>query len=156
MELCFTMSDLTIKQKKSWAKTLYVVERLSQKECASRVGTSEKTMSKWVNDPKEKWDTLRVSVIITKEQQLNRFYSQINELNTLIEQRAAGSRYALSKEADTLVKLTAAVKALETETGISEIITVFKDFTNWLKTVDLPKAQELIKLQDEFITTRIK
>lgn len=111
-------------------------------------------MSKWVND--EKWDTLRVSIILTKEQQLHRIYSQINELNTHIESKAVGTRYANSKEADTLSKLTKSAKDLETETGISEIIETFKLFTNWLKAFNLPKAQEFLILQDDFIASRIK
>lgn len=154
MQLCVNMAGLNIKQKKEWAKTLFVIERLTQKEIAKKVGVSEKTISIWVN--KEGWDTLRVSVIITKEQQLKRFYSQVDELNTGIEGRDPGKRYANSKEADTIVKLTAAIKALETETGIAEIIETFKLFTNWLKAFDLPKAQELTKLLDDFITSRIK
>jgi transcriptional regulator with XRE-family HTH domain len=149
------MSQLTIKQKKDWAKTLYVFQRLNQKETAAKVGVSAKTMNEWVNG-KEKWDTLRVSIILTKEQQLHRVYSQINELNSSIELKQEGSRYADSKEADTLVKLTSAAKDLETETGISDIIETFKLFTNWLKQHNLAKAQELVKLQDDFIATRIK
>lgn len=148
------MSNLTIKQKKEWAQTLYVVERLSQKEIAKKVGVSEKTMSQWAN--KEKWDTLRVSVIISKEQQLNRLYAQINELNTAIEKRAEGERYAIKGEADTLVKLTSAAKDLEMQTGISETITVLKNLTNWVKVFDLPKAQDLVKLHDQFIQAIIK
>lgn len=150
----FQMAELSIKQKKEWAKTLYVFERLTQKDIAKKVGVSEKSMSKWVND--EKWDTLRVSIILTKEQQLHRIYSQINELNTHIESKAVGTRYANSKEADTLSKLTKSAKDLETETGISEIIETFKLFTNWLKTFNLPKAQEFLPLQDDFIASRIK
>lgn len=147
------MSELTLKQKKEWAKTLYIHQRLSQKETAAKVDVSAKTMNQWVN--KESWDTLRVSIIITKEQQLHRIYAQINEINTDIETREEGKRYANSKEADILVKLTSAAKELETETGISEIIETFKLFTNWLKVLDLPKTQELVKLHDEFIATRI-
>ncbi len=145
------MAELNIKQKKEWAKTLYVHERLNQKETAEKVGVSAKTMNQWVNQ--ENWDTLRVSIIITKEQQLHRLYAQINEINTAIESKPEGSRYASSKEADILIKLTAAAKDLETQTGMSEIIEVFKKFNNWLKTFDLLKAQELVKIQDGFITS---
>lgn len=154
MHLCKTMAELSIKQKKEYAKTLYVLQRLSQKETAGKVGVSAKTINQWVKN--EAWDTLRVSIIITKEQQLQRIYAQINELNTKIESREEGSRYADSKEADTLVKLTSAAQSLETETGISEIIETAKLFSNHLKTFDLAKAQEFTKLLDEFIVTRIK
>ena len=146
-------TTLTIKQKKEWAKTLYVHQRLNQKETAQKVGVSAKSMNQWVNN--ESWDTLRVSIILTKEQQLHRLYSQINELNDKIEKRAEGERYADSKEADTLVKLTAAAKDLETDTGIADIVEVGKLFTSHLKTFDLAKAQEFVKLLDDFIAARI-
>jgi transcriptional regulator with XRE-family HTH domain len=154
MQLCGNMAELSIKQKKEWAKTLYVHQRLTQKETAEKVGVSAKTLNQWVN--KEAWDTLRVSIIITKDQQLSRLYAQINELNNKIEQRAEGERYADSKEADTLVKLTSAAQSLETETGLSQIIEVAMLFTGHLKAFDLTKAKEVTNLFDEFIASRIK
>lgn len=148
------MAELSIKQKKEWAKTLYVHQRLSQKETAEKVGVSTKSLNQWVN--KEHWDTLRVSLVLTKEEQLRNIYAQLNELTGFIQTKEEGKRYANSAEADTISKLSKAAKDLETETGISEIIETFKLFTNWLKGFDLPKAQELTRLQDDFIASRIK
>lgn len=150
------MKELTLKQKKEYAKTLFIQGHLTQKDIAAKVNVSEKTLSKWVNDSKENWQKLRVSIILTKEQALRRIYEQISELNDAINQREEGSRYANSKEADTLTKLAAAAKSLETETGVAEIINVFKLFNDFVKGFDLAKAQELIKLEDAFITTRLK
>jgi transcriptional regulator with XRE-family HTH domain len=145
---------LSIKQKKEWAKLLYTMQRLNQKQTAEKVGVSPKTMNNWVQD--EKWDDLRASLIVTKQEQLRRLYAQINEINTEIESRPEGKRYALSKEADTLVKLTASAKALETESSIAEMIAAFTGFINWLRLSDLLKAQEFTRLQDEFIKTLLK
>jgi transcriptional regulator with XRE-family HTH domain len=145
------MTDLTIKQKKEWAKTLYLNDNMKQKEIAVKVGVTEKTLSKWINDPDENWDMLKSSVIITKEQELRRIYMQINELNTLIMSRAVGSRFSNTKEADTLSKLTASARSLETDASVADIIEVFKRFLTWLREFDLPKAKELSDLQDAFI-----
>lgn len=142
---------LSLDQKKEYAKTLYVHQRLTQKDAAEKAGVSAKTMNEWVH--KFGWETLRVSLILTKEQQLHRIYAQINELNTRIEDRAEGERYADSKEADTLVKLTSAAKDLEADMGISEVIEVGKKFTDHLKSFDIAKAQEITKLFDAFIVT---
>ena len=57
-------------------------------------------MSKWVST--EKWEILRSSFTITKEQELRRIYIQINELNNSIAEREDGKRYATSQEADIL------------------------------------------------------
>jgi transcriptional regulator with XRE-family HTH domain len=148
------MAQLTIRQKKEWAKTLFVSERLTQKEIAMRTGVSEKTLSLWVN--KENWDALRVSLTITKDAQLKRLYAQLEEINTAIEKREEGLRYSNTKDADIIVKITTAIKALETETGIAEIVEVFTGYNNWLKNIDLVATQSQIKLQDEYLSTKLK
>ena len=61
--------------KKQWAKHLYIYDNLTQKEIAAKVGITEKTLSKWVNDPKENWEMLKSSLTITKAQELKRLHS---------------------------------------------------------------------------------
>lgn len=141
-------------QKKELAKLLFINERLTQKEICARVDVSEKTLSKWVNA--EDWKRLRQSLIITKEEQLRRIYEQIDELNVAISQREQGKRYANSKEGDTLAKLTASAKNLETEASVSDIISVSKKFLNWLRPVDLDKAKEFANYMDLFIKEQLK
>lgn len=143
------MSNLTLQQKKDWAKLLYLKENLTQKEIAARVSVTEKTLSKWVNEGK--WDMLKSSVIITKSEELQRIYLQINELNDSIFSREKGQRFASNKEADSLVKLTATARNLETDASVADVIEVFKRFSNWLRSVDLEKAKDLIVFQDAFI-----
>jgi transcriptional regulator with XRE-family HTH domain len=152
--LCIEMAELSIKQKKEWAKTLYTLERLLQKEIAKKTGVSEKSISKWAIEGN--WEKLRANLTITKEQQLARLYEQLNELTTFIQLKTEGARYANSKEADTIVKLTSAIKSLETESGISETVSVFMNFISHLKKLDLAKAQEIATLQDEYISTLLK
>jgi len=140
-------------QKKEWAKLIYTKEGLNGKETARKVGVSAKTMSEWVN--KGKWDDLKASLIISKDQQLRRLYAQINELNNAIEDRELGKRFADNHESDTLVKLTSAIKKLEDESGLSGIIEAFSGFMHWLRLIDLPKAQEFLKYQDDYIKTKL-
>ena len=117
---------MEIKQKKEWAKLLYLKSDLNQKEIAEKVDVSEKTLSHWVNDEKENWELLKSSFIITREQELRRIYIQISELNNSIADREHGHRFATPKDADVLSKLAAAAKSLEAETSISETISVFR------------------------------
>lgn len=147
------MSELSNTQKKEWARLIYTTEGLNGKQTAQKVGVSAKTMSQWVTQGK--WDDLKASLIISKEQQLRRIYAQINEINNDIETREVGKRYANSKEADTLVKLTSAAKTLETESGLSSIIEAFMGFNDWLRLLDLKQAQEFLKLQDQYIKTKL-
>ena len=60
--------NITNEQKKELAKILYTKENLTQAEIAEREGTSRVTMGKWIKS--ENWEMLKVSITITKEEQL--------------------------------------------------------------------------------------
>ena len=143
-------------QKKELAKLLFTREGLSQKEIAERVGASEQTISKWVNANEGEWRRMRQSLIITKEEQLHRIYEQLEEITLAIKKKEAGSRYAGSKDADVIVKLTAAAKNLESEASIADIVEVSKRFLNWLRPVDLEKAKEFAVFMDAFLKDQLK
>lgn len=150
------MAQLTNKQKKEWAKSEYLRGDLSQKEIAEKVGVSVVTMNKWVNDPADNWDRLRKSMLITREAQLTRLYMQLDELNTAIMGREPGKRFADSKEADTIAKLTGAIKTLETEASISDVVEVSKRFLNWLRPLAPNKAKEVAAMFNDFIKSLLK
>lgn len=142
--------------KKEHAKLLFTMEKLSQKEIAERVNVSEQTITKWVNANNGEWRRLRQNLIVTKKEQLSRIYEQLDEITTVIQTREKGKRYVSSKEADILVKLTAAAKNLETETSLAEIIEVGMRFLNWMRPVDLEKAKEFSGYFDGFIKDQLK
>lgn len=145
---------LTREQKKEWAKLIFLKDNTTQKEIAQKVGVTEKTLSLWINN--EDWNKLKSSITITKEETLRRFYNQVSEITKEIESRTDKPKYADSKETDILVKLTASIKNLETETSISEVIEVSKNFLNWLRKVDLDKAKEFVVFMDGYIKTLLK
>lgn len=146
------MSELTSLQKKEWAKLLYTKERLPQKEIAGRIGVSPVTVNRWVK--KERWDDLRVSLSITREEQLKSLYNQLKEINDAIATRYE-RRYATTQESDIIAKLSAAIEKMETDTGLAQIIPSFKGFFEWLRQVDLQRAQELIPLFDNYVKTKL-
>lgn len=147
-------ADLSIKQKKEWAKMLYLKEHLMQSEVAERVGVSKQTLCKWVKV--EKWEELKTSVSLTREEQLGNLYRQVAEINRAIAERKDGERFATSKEADTINKLASAIEKMEKETGISDIISVSKGFLDWLRRTDIEKAKELSLYFDSYIKDRLK
>jgi DNA-binding XRE family transcriptional regulator len=147
------MAELSNKQKKDWAKVLYLKENLTQKEIAQKVCVTEKTLSHWIKA--DNWAQYKSSLIVTKEEELRRIYMQINELNTCIFKREEGARFANSKEADTLTKLTAAARSLETETSIADVIEVAMQVCNFIKKDDLIKAQEMSNYFEAFIKTKL-
>jgi transcriptional regulator with XRE-family HTH domain len=128
------MTDLAITKKKDLAKLLYTKENLTQAEIAERVGVTRVTINKWINS--ESWEMLKVSITITKEEQLKNMYRQIAEINEVIIGREKGQRFATSAEADMLCKITKAIKQMETEIGISEIISAFDGLMQFLRMYD--------------------
>lgn len=144
---------MTNQQKKEWAKLLFIKENLTQKEIAEKVGISQQTMTRWVNS--ERWEELKVSVTITREEQLRNLYRQLAELNKEIANRD-GNRFPTTAEADTITKLANSIEKLETETGLSEIQSTFREFLGWMRKFDLQEAQRLVTLFDEFIKTKLK
>jgi len=145
---------LTNIQKKELALILYTKENLTQAEIAERVGCSRVTIGKWIKEGN--WEMLKVSITITKEEQLKSLYRQLAELNDKINEREKGDRFPSSTEADTISKLASAIKKMETEVGLSDIIATFSDLLRWVRTFDLEKAKELAPLLDAFVQHKVQ
>lgn len=148
------MTKLTNKQKKDYAKMLFLRENLTQKEVAEKADVSVVTINKWVN--KENWESLKVSITITKEEELKRMYRQLSEINKVIAERKEGTRHASSVEADIISKLSNAISKLETETSVSDIISVSTKFLEWLRPTNLEKAKEIAQYFDAFIKDNLR
>lgn len=147
------MADLTNAQKKEWAKTLYLRENLTQQEIADRVGVSRVTVSNWVRSGK--WEEQKAGLTLTRQEQVANLYRQVAEINRVISTRAEGERFPNSKEADILGKLSAAIRNMEQEVGIADIISVLIGFIEWLRPLDLDKAKELTRLADAYIKDKL-
>lgn len=145
------MADITNQQKKEWAETLFMKGELSQKQIAEKVGISEKTMSKWVNEGK--WENYRKSMLTTKSEILRNLYDLLDKISRkLKEDDSIGD----SKIADMYVKYTAAINNLETETSTAQIIEVARLFVNWLQNVDPQYALGVLNHFDAFIKDNLK
>ncbi len=142
-----------IQQIKDHAKMLFLHENLSQKEIADRVHISEVSLSKWINI--ENWDSLKVSITITREEQLKNLYRQLSELNRKIAEREE-SRYANPAEADTISKLAGAINKMESDIGVADIVSVGKKFIGFVRAYDVKKAQEITPLFDSFLKDSLK
>lgn len=149
------MAKLSNAQKKEWAQLMFTKENITQKEIAERVGISEVTMSRWVKAGN--WESLKVSITITKEEQLKNIYRQLAELNKTIAERPTdeGNRYATTAESDTINKLATAINKMETDIGLSDIIATFQGLLAWLRTFDVPEAQRIAPILDGYIKTKI-
>lgn len=148
------MADLTLAKKKEWAKLLYTKENLTQAEIAGRVGVTRVTVNKWINSGK--WEMLKVSITITREEQLKNMYRQLAELNAAILNRAEGERYPNAAESDTIGKLSKAIRQMETEVGLSEITSVLGGLVQYLRTHEPQLLRETIApLLDAYVKSKL-
>ena len=97
----------------------------------------------------------KAGLTLTRQEQVANLYRQVAEINRAISTRAEGERFPNSKEADILGKLSAAIRNMEQETGIADIISVLTAFIEWLRPLDLDKAKELTRLADAYIKDKL-
>lgn len=151
-ELCSTKSFQQMKQnidKKGIAKSLYLDGNYTQEEIATKVGITRQTISRWIKEGG--WESLKASLTITPTQIIAQLNRQIVEINNNIAGREEGQRFASTAEADTLAKLATAIKKIETDLGITDIVGVSMRFLSWLRPLDIDMAMKFNDLLDAFI-----
>lgn len=145
--------NITIQQKKDYAKVLITKEKLTQKEAAERVGVSAVTMNKWFKDGQ--WDKLQKNFLLTREEQMGLLLNELAAINEHIQTFPQGQRFADSKLGDVRRKLVKDIKELETKAALPEIINVCAKLSEFIRKIDLAKAQELIFYMDAFIKSKL-
>lgn len=154
-EICCNLLIMTVSDKQYLAKVLFTSQKLDQKIVAQRVDVTEATMSKWVNQ--FGWRELRNRLLVGKEEMLSNMYEQLDELNNAIKEKEKGKRYADTKQADIQVKLTAAIRNLETELAIADIVGAGTKFLKFMQTKkEWDKVTEFAELWNDFIHSELK
>ena len=170
-----------IAKEKEHAKLLYTTQGITnQKELAQRVGTSTTSINKWINE--SKWETLRASVIMTREEEIKRLYNRLTFLNDSMDQLQAYYIKAareiestedqktkdfltayckdiinqIAKLSDALSKGGAAIRSLETDVSIAEYMEVCQKLIQHVSREDFDFGQKLTAKADEFIKERLK
>lgn len=148
-----TMSTLSNDKKKALAKDIYTLGQYTFEEIAEKVGSTRQTISKWCKEGQ--WDELKAGMTVSREQILKGMYSQVNEINKAIQAKDEGARYATPAQADTLSKLSAAIRKMEMDTGISDLVSAGIRFAEWLRPVNMDKTKEFVGLWDAFIREQL-
>jgi uncharacterized protein YjcR len=138
---------IILKEKREWAKLLFIAQNMTQIEIAEKVSVSKTTINKWAK--LDKWDEQKASLTVTREQQLQRLYMQIAEINKVIAERE--QKYPSPSESDTINKLAAAIEKMERDISLADIISVSMRFLNWLRVSDIQQAKKMSTLFDAFI-----
>lgn len=136
-----------------YAKILCVKEKITQKEAAQRVGVSTKTLNNWYNDGN--WSKLSKNFLLTREERMADLLDELTELQNFIKSKEKGERFANSKEADIRRKLIRDISELETKAALPEIIHASQSLMEFIRKIDLEKAQELANYVDAFIKSKL-
>ena len=146
--------ELNREAKKKLAKELFLTGKHQQKEIANMVGVAENTVGRWVKDGK--WELLRANLTTTKESVLSNWYAQLAAMNKAIAERDEKDRFPTSSESDRMIKISAAIKKLETETGVAEISSVCIALCEFVRQYDLEEAQRISDHFQAFIESKMK
>lgn len=144
----------------SSARQLYVDHGKEAKDIAAVVGVGYRTVLNWINgkegDPnRPDWRKLRAAQTMSKGDQLRDLAAQIQEVNQMIKSRPEGERFANSKEADIINKLTKAYNYLETDLGVREIVDVSMELLPFIKKYSTTDADTMKAYLDKFISMKV-
>ena len=146
--------ELNREAKKMLAKELFLDGKHQQKEIAKMIDVSENTVGRWVRDGK--WELLRANLTTSKENVLSNWYAQLAEMNNHIAEREPGKRFPTSAESDRMIKISSAIKKLETETGVAEISSVSIGLCEFVRQYDVEKAKEISEHFNAYIESKMK
>lgn len=130
---------------------LYMQRQLSQKEIAAKVGVAEKTITAWKD--KYLWEELRKSLLTSKSQLLSFYYNVLDKINQKIEEE---NLHADTKLADVVVKYTAAINNLETETSVAQLMDAGMKAHKHFQLSDPDFALRFLNEYDAFIKEQLK
>lgn len=136
-------------EKRQKARQLFLTGQYTQKEIAEITETSEKTLTAWKKG--DDWDSLKESLLTTRENELRRLYKMLRVLNDTIDYKASANIPINSKEADSVLKLTAAIRNLELETSIADKVEVACSFIDFVRKDDIEMSKKIANLFDNFL-----
>jgi transposase len=137
------------------AFSIYMTDpNITQESLSKRVKVTVATINKWINEGR--WSELKAANTITRKNQIALLLMQLNELNMEIQKREAGKRFATAREADAMIKLGKAIKLIDKSITLSDYITAFKEFGDFLERFSPELAKQLIDYQNEFVQNKAR
>lgn len=132
------MSKLTNDKKRGVAERLYINDGMTAKAIAEQLDVSEKTLVSWKKGRagEKTWDERRVDVM-----------SAPHKIKELVLQELLNQAEGNPKkmDADALIKLANIVEKLDKKVSVQMVISVFKEFDNWMMQRDPKIAVDITK-----------
>ena len=146
-----TGNSMNMEDRKALAKLLFISGLCpTQKELADRVKVSEQTISKWAN--KERWDEQKRSLLTIRQEQLSRLYLLLEYYVKKVEDQVKNRNGSINtKDTDVIIKLTGAIKNLEIELSVGEVVDVFMKYNEHIRKLAPERMKEQVEMQDAYI-----
>lgn len=140
---------------------LLFTQQVNQAEIAKKAGIAERTLSRWIAE--NDWVGRRAVANVTRDELVNKTLNVINTLlEKAIEQGNEDNSDKAARLADQLSKLAGAIKNLDKQANVVDIVQVFMTFNRWFinrQTIDDQLTDCIIKTvnryQDMFISERL-
>ena len=142
--------ELSAHRRRDWARMLYTKEGLPIKDVALMTGSDEAELRHWATQGE--WEGQKRTLLTSKEKQLTQLYDLLEKV--MAKMTAADD--INPKDADLAAKYTAAIRNLDAEITVPQIIEVAKLFTLWLRRRDAELAKAVTLQLDHFIRQRLK
>lgn len=144
---------MTNDDKREFAYLLYVHQGFNQKTCAEKAGVTPKTLGNWVE--KYNWEKERKRLLIGKQEQLNKLYDQLDNLTQVVEKSEDG--YPSPQQADTMIKISTAIRNMETDLAIADIVESGMKFMRFLQSnCELEETKATTELWNSFVQHTIQ
>ena len=125
------------------AETLFVENGMTCSAIAAQLKLTEATLSKWRQAMN--WDELRAAAIAAPHKIRKILMEEVQHL-------AAGGEARV--DADALSKVAKALNYFDGKVALSVIVSIFKEFDNWLAAMDKEKAVEIAEYHRKFVNYR--
>jgi septum formation inhibitor MinC len=140
--------DIGSEERKVWARTLYTQNGKTIAETAREVNASESQMREWI--VAGEWDTVRRSLLLSKQMQLDRLYAMLESLDEKMKQDPGNV-----KDMALVLKYTTAIRNLDTENSVYATIEAAELFIGWLYRRDKALAQTFTNHFQVYIKERM-
>lgn len=129
---------------------LYVEQGLDGKEVSRLLKISETTISKW--NKNEGWEQQRAARRLSPDKLILRYYEQSERI---IDAADDEERPLTTGEVDALAKLSTSIARLDKRTDASIVMSVLRNYNNYLLTVNPDLAKQNTDYQLEYVQSLI-
>lgn len=134
------MAGLSNKKKQELAERMFIEDGMTCKAIASELESSEPTLSAWRN--KFKWDERRDQVLSAPHKIKEILLKELNNV-------ASGGKPTI--DADALAKISKVIESVSAKTSVQVVITVFKEFDNYMSDQDPDMAVKFTEFHKGFV-----